>query len=88
VSFRERLSNLQIVIMRSLFKRGGTATPISLFAWQHRSTLDLWRRGLIEIWYKQAADANPSLRGPFYTLTIAGTRLAQSFFRTHKEKTT
>lgn len=88
MSIRERLSNLQIVIMRSLFKRGGSATPISLLSWQHRSTLNLWRRGLIEIWYKQAVDANPSLRGPFYSLTIAGTRLAQDFFYTRKEKTT
>jgi hypothetical protein len=52
---REKLSNLQIVVMRSLVKRGGAYTPISLLAWQRRSTLNLWHRGFVEIWYKQAA---------------------------------
>jgi hypothetical protein len=50
---RERLNNLQIIIMRSLFMRGGGATPISLSPWQRQSTLNLWRRGLVHIWYRQ-----------------------------------
>jgi hypothetical protein len=50
---RERLNNLQIIIMRSLFTRGGSATPISLSPWQRQSTLNLWRRGLVHIWYRQ-----------------------------------
>ena len=82
----DRLTNSQIVIMRSLFARGGSAMPISLFSWARRCTLHLWRRGLIEIWYKQALDANPSLRGPFYSLTIAGARMAQTFFHSKMEQ--
>lgn len=74
-----RLTNSEIVIMRSLFKRGGGATPISLLSWMQRFALNLWRRGLIEIWYRQSIDAG--LVGPFCTLTLHGARMAQSFFR-------
>lgn len=77
MTVRERLSNLQIVVMRQLAQRGGIVTPISLLSWQHKSTRHLWRCGLVEIWYRQAIDA--SLQGPFYKLTIIGSRLAHDF---------
>lgn len=73
----ERLSNLQIVILRTLLKRGADARPITLARWMRRSTIHLWRRGLIEIWYRQSVDHGS--RGPFYTLTIFGARLAHEF---------
>lgn len=53
--------------------------PVSLPKWQRRSTVDLWRRGLVRIFYEQTLDANPSLQGPFYALTMVGARLAQEF---------
>lgn len=49
MTFRERLSNLQIIILRSLLKRGGHVRPVSLKSWMRRATVHLWRRGLIEI---------------------------------------
>lgn len=77
MTLRERLSNLQIIILRSLLKRGANVHPVSLSQWMRRTTVHLWRRGLIEIWYRQSVDRGS--RGPFYTLTIAGTRLAHEF---------
>lgn len=78
MTFRQRLNNLQIVILRSLLKRGGDRQPISLLPFMRRSTIDLWRRGLIEIWYRHPLD-HGSQRGPFYRLTIVGAHLAQQF---------
>ena len=79
MTIKSRLSNLQIVILRSLVKRGASSTPISLSKWQRRSSIALWRRGLIDIWFRQLPSECPSPRGPFYTLTIIGARLAFDF---------
>lgn len=77
MTLRERLSSLQIVILRSLLKRGGHVRPVSLKSWMRGATVHLWRRGLIEIWYRQSPDH--SARGPFYTLTFVGAHLAEQF---------
>lgn len=77
MTLRERLSNLQIVILRSLAKRGAGLCPVSLNRWMRRSTVHLWRRGLVEIWYRQSLGGH--LSGPFYGLTIVGARLAHEF---------
>ncbi len=77
MSAYERLSNLQIVILRTLLKRGADKQPITLRSWMRRSTIHLWRSGLIEIWYRQSRDHGS--RGPFYTLTLVGARLAHEF---------
>ena len=77
MTLRERLNNLQIVILRTLLKRGADKQPIALASWMRRSTVHLWRRGLIEIWYRQSLDHDN--RGPFYRLTIVGARLAHEF---------
>jgi hypothetical protein len=76
----ERLSNSQIVLLRSLAKRGASTKAITIEKWQREPALPLWRRGIIEIWYRQSPDAQPSLQGPYYGLSIAGARLASSFF--------
>lgn len=80
MTLRERLSNLQIIILRSLLKRGADVRPVSLQTWMRRATVHLWRRGLIEVWYRQVPDHGS--RGPFYSLTIVGARLAEQFLHT------
>ena len=76
----KRLTNSQIVILRSLFRRSG-GRPVSLDAtWQREFTSGLSRRGLIEIWYRQVMGDDFALRGPFLTLSIAGERLASAIF--------
>lgn len=74
-----RLSRSQIVILRSLMKRGADCRAITIDKWQREPTIPLWRSGIVEIWYRQSPDTSPSLQGPFYSLTIAGARLASNF---------
>jgi hypothetical protein len=38
----------------------------------------LWRRRLVEIWYRQSLD-HGSLKGPYFSLTVDGMRLAAAF---------
>lgn len=79
----ERLTSSQIVIMRSLAMRGGSLRAISLdHRWQRGPAIPLWRRGLIEIWYRQAPSEQPALQGPYFGLTITGTQLASHFLKT------
>jgi hypothetical protein len=73
----ERLTRSQIIILRSLIQRGGATRAVSIDAWQRKPAAPLWRRGLIEIWYRQSVDN--SLEGPFFGLTIFGARLASNF---------
>jgi hypothetical protein len=76
---RSRLDNFQIAILRSLAIRGGNGRAITLKTGQRTSALPLWRRGIVEIWYRQSPDEQPSLQGPYYALTIIGARLAAAF---------
>jgi hypothetical protein len=75
-----RLHGGEINILRSLVRRsasfGGAAT---LSRWQRRLVVELWRRDLVHVWYRQVPEAGPSLQGPYFTLSIAGFRLASLF---------
>lgn len=73
---RERLTSPQISVLRSLFQRGAALRPITLAAWQRLCALALWRREIVEIWYRQAPE---ELQGPYYGLTISGAQLAAKF---------
>jgi hypothetical protein len=69
--------------MRSLAKRGANLRAVTLdHPWQKKPALPLWRRGLIEIWYRQSPDSQPSLQGPYYGLSIVGASLAAHFVHT------
>jgi hypothetical protein len=78
MSLRERLSNLQIVILRSLVKQGGNVTPVTLPEWQRKDATKLWRRGLVEVWFRKSRDGCAGF-GPFFSLTIVGARIALDF---------
>lgn len=75
---RERLKNIHIVILRSLFKRGAHYAPTSIQKWQRKFTVSLWRRGIIDVWYRQTTDG--PMAGPLYTLTTYGAYLASTLF--------
>jgi len=77
---RRRLVQNEIEVLRSLARRsqaGGTA--VSLPAYLREAVAPLWRWQLVEVWYRQAADADPALQGPYFSLTLAGLRLALVF---------
>ena len=75
----DRLTDHQIGLLRALVKRGAAARAITIESWRRKCALPLWRRGLVEIWYRQSPDAQPSLQGPYYALSIGGAHLALSF---------
>jgi hypothetical protein len=75
----ERLKSREIVLLRSLASRGASLRAVSIDRYQRSHALPLWRRGLIEIWYRQSPDAQPSLQGPYYGLTVSGAKLASNF---------
>lgn len=75
-----RLTSREIVIMRSLMKRGAHAAAVSLARWQRKFVVSLWRRDLVEIWYRQSPSNEPAFQGPYYRLTINGARLAGFLF--------
>ena len=77
-TIRERFNNLQIVILRTLMKQGGNVTPITLPAWQREAATKLWRRGLVEVWFRKSRDGTAGF-GPFFSLTIVGARIALDF---------
>lgn len=77
-STRERLSNLQIFLLRSLLKCGGYLMPITIPKWQREAAIKLWRRGLVNIWFQKNRDSCAG-HGPFFSLTIFGARLAHDF---------
>jgi hypothetical protein len=76
MTIRERLTNSQIILLRSLAKRGG-GRSVTIQQWQRAPALPLWRRGIVEIWYRQSP--GESLQGPYYALSVAGFQLASSF---------
>ena len=76
---RSRLDNFEVAILRSLVTRGGYGRAITLKTGQRTSALPLWRRGIVEIWYRQSPDEQPSLQGPYYALTLSGEKLASRY---------
>ena len=74
---RDRLSNCQIVVMRSLFMRSG-GMPVSLGHRLRCYVVPLWRRELIQVWHRTSLERGAE--GPYYSLTQTGQRLAQSLF--------
>lgn len=77
----DRLRNTDIVILRSLLKRGAAHLPVTLKKWKRAFTASLARKGLIRIFYEQVLDSSgASMRGPFYTLSIRGAYVAATLF--------
>jgi hypothetical protein len=73
-----RLNNKHIVVLRTLAKCDTTARGITLPKWMRRPSIHLWRRSLIEIWYRQSQSG--AFEGPFFRLTEIGAFLALKFF--------
>jgi hypothetical protein len=72
----DRLSNREITLLQDIVLRCGAGGRVTIARIQRAIAAALWRKEMIEIWYRQAIDANPSLQGPFYSPTVAGSRLA------------
>jgi hypothetical protein len=77
----ERLSNRQIATLKHLAICCAAGGQVTLTRDQREAMAPLWRRGIVEIWYRQTVDGNPSLQGPFYRLTESGSRLTDAILR-------
>lgn len=73
-----RLNRDEISLLRDLARRAGLGGLASLAARQRSHAVGLWRRGVVEVWYRQSCD-DPSLRGPFFGLSTRGCYLASMF---------
>lgn len=77
MSDRKKLTRPEIEILLSLATRGGAALPTTLRSDQRPVVVPLWRRLLVELWFRRPpADQSPQLQGPFYRLTESGAQLA------------
>jgi hypothetical protein len=72
-----RLTGAQINLLRNLAIRCGLGGLVSVARWQRTIALSLWRRGLVEVWYRQAVE--DTLQGPYFGLSVAGRHLALLF---------
>lgn len=71
----DRMSNRQIATLKQLAVCCQSGGQVTLTRNQREAMMPLWRRGVVEIWYRQTIDGNPSLQGPFYRPTENGWRL-------------
>lgn len=80
-----RLKRCEIDLIRLLFvrPRDRLARSIGLYlaAHERRIAAALWRRGLVEAFYRQAPESDRALQGPFYALSFAGWKLGKAFAR-------
>jgi hypothetical protein len=72
----ERLSNRQIATLRHLAICCGNGGQVGLTRDQREAMVPLWRRELIEIWYRHIPAERA--RGPFFRPTESGWYLIRS----------
>lgn len=73
---KERLSNRQIATLRHLAVCCANGGQVTLTRDQREAMVPLWRRELIEIWYRQVPGERQ--RGPFFRPTQFGWHLINS----------
>jgi hypothetical protein len=73
---KPRLSNRQIAILKHLAVCCATGLPVTLTRDQREAMVPLWRREVVEIWYRHFPGERP--RGPFFKPTVIGWALINS----------
>ncbi len=85
-----RLNRREIDLIRLLFSRPRDRIARSigtmLHARERRIAAALWRRGLIEAFYRQAPDSDCALQGPFFALSFMGWKLGKAFTRPRPDR--
>lgn len=79
-SAREKLSRFEIVVLRWLLSYGGALRPIRMSAKYREPIRKLWRKGVVEIWWRTPPSNLPTSSGPFYALSSTGAMLAAKLF--------
>ena len=75
----DRLKNIEILILRSLYARGASHAPTGLLRWKRKYAVNLWRRGLLRIFNEQLPEIGCA-RAPLYMLTVQGSYVASTLF--------
>jgi hypothetical protein len=76
-----RMNYREVVLLKEIARRGGIHRPVLIPRARRRAAPSLWRRNLLEVWYRQSLIAR-ELQGPFYALTITGWRVASTLTTT------
>lgn len=78
------LTNLQIRLLLLVWRDCRLTGRMTLKPKQREIAVPLWRRELLEIWWRQAADDRS--RGPYFSLTAAGYQLACALLSAREER--
>lgn len=81
---RSRLSPREVWLLLFMLKRCGLTGRMTLRRKQREWVIPLWRRELVEMWWRQMAGESP--RGPYFSLTIDGHRLASAILAARDER--
>lgn len=73
-----RLSFREVALLKTVVRRGGMHRPVMITRSERRPAPILWRRNLLEVWYRQSV-LTQDLQGPFYALTLSGCRVVSTF---------
>lgn len=74
----DRLSQRQIATMKILAVCCSSGNQIALTRDQREAMAPLWRKGIVEVWYRNVPDEGS--RGPFYRPSESGWRLINAIF--------
>ena len=85
MSKRPKLNSREIWMLLYLAERCGLSGRIPLRRRQRERVVTLWRRELVEIWWRQVA-GDESSRGPYFSLTIEGHQLAYAILAARDER--
>jgi hypothetical protein len=77
-SSREKLSNADIELLLYMMQRAGLSGRMTLPPQRRARVVPLWRRQLIEVWYRCAPNEG-CMHGPYFKLTVEGHRLGCAF---------
>jgi hypothetical protein len=78
------LSRSEINVLKRLAIHCGAGGNVMLGERFRASALPLWRRGLVQVWYRQSPECG--LQGPYFGLSMAGSRLAAAFHDGHEHR--
>jgi hypothetical protein len=81
---RPKLDNRQIWLLLFIEKQCGLTGRTKLSRKHREICVPLWRRELVEIWWRNVPDDRP--RGPYFSLTAAGYQLACALLSAREER--
>src|SRR5262245_40364977 len=82
---REKLNNLQIWLLLLIERQCGLSGRMTLKRRHRELAVPLWRRDLVEIWWRHVAD-DTRPRGPYFSLTAEGHQLACTILASREER--